>query len=152
MVPDYHWFHLTSMVNLVMLCSIHLLRMYLGAGWPRDSHIMIARLVFFPGCTLLLCSIFGQGETSYFYVWEYHLGEMSVLSSNLSWTLTVPIIDSRIKRLTYMDVWKYEIYSSCCSEQVILFVHCVNSWGIMFNTQNEFHITAHACIILYVLS
>ena len=48
-----------------------------------------------------------------------------------------------------MDVWKYEIVYRV--EQDISFVHFAHSWDILVNTWNKFHISAHPCIILYLL-
>ena len=46
-----------------------------------------------------------------------------------------------------MDVWKYKIISRV--EQDISLVR-LYSWGILVNTRNKFHISAHQCIILYL--
>ena len=48
-----------------------------------------------------------------------------------------------------MDVWKYEIISRV--EQDISPVRFAHSLDILVNTQNKFHISAHACIILYLI-
>ena len=48
-----------------------------------------------------------------------------------------------------MNVWKYEIISRV--EQDISLVRFAHSWDILVNTWNKFHISAHPCIILYLL-
>ena len=48
-----------------------------------------------------------------------------------------------------MNAWKYEIISRI--EQDISLVHFAHSWDILVNTRNKFHISAHPCIILYLL-
>ena len=48
-----------------------------------------------------------------------------------------------------MDVWKYEIISRV--EQDISLVRFAHSWDILDNARNKFHISAHPCIILYVI-
>ena len=48
-----------------------------------------------------------------------------------------------------MDVWKYEIISRV--EQDISLVRFAHLWDILVNTRNKFHISAHPCIILYLL-
>ena len=48
-----------------------------------------------------------------------------------------------------MDVWKYEIISRV--EQDISLVRFAHSSDILVNTRNKFQISAHPCIILYLL-
>ena len=48
-----------------------------------------------------------------------------------------------------MDVWKYEIISRV--EQDISLVRFAHSWDILGNTRSKFHISAHPCIILYLI-
>ena len=48
-----------------------------------------------------------------------------------------------------MDAWKYEIISRV--EQDILLVRFAHSRDILVNTRNKFHISAHPCIILYLI-
>ena len=45
-----------------------------------------------------------------------------------------------------MDVWKYEIISRVEQD-----ISLVDSWDILVNTRNKFHISAHPCIILYCI-
>ena len=48
-----------------------------------------------------------------------------------------------------MDVWKYEIISRVVQD--ISLVRYAHSWDILINTRNKFHISAHPCIILYLV-
>ena len=48
-----------------------------------------------------------------------------------------------------MDVWKYEIISRV--EQDISLVRFAHFKDILVNTRNILHISAHPCIILYII-
>ena len=48
-----------------------------------------------------------------------------------------------------MNAWKYEIISHI--EQDISLVRFAHLWDILVNTRNKFHISAHPCIILYLI-
>jgi hypothetical protein len=50
-----------------------------------------------------------------------------------------------------MDAWKYTRFISRVEHDISL-IRCAHSWDIMFNTRNKSGISAHQCIILYILT
>ena len=48
-----------------------------------------------------------------------------------------------------MNVWKYEIISRV--EQDMSLIRFAHSWDILESTRHKFHISKHACIILYTV-